>query len=159
MIQPPQAPRPDIVHSDIAGAEKRLRDLKDGFRRVSRKWDRRPRAAAPKRAPVPPALPEPASSLFSDAFGKIYRSLRAPVILFISGFGLSWYLLNSPWPVSATLKHLAAFPNCQAAELVGLAPSLKGQPGYWPHNDADADGIACERTKQPLRHFVVPIPL
>ncbi|WP_245451207.1 excalibur calcium-binding domain-containing protein [Borborobacter arsenicus] len=28
--------------------------------------------------------------------------------------------------------------------LVGLAPALRGQPGYWRSNDADHDGIACE---------------
>jgi len=33
--------QPDIVHDDIAGAEKRLRRLKGGFRNVSGRWDRR----------------------------------------------------------------------------------------------------------------------
>ncbi|MGB8999038.1 MAG: excalibur calcium-binding domain-containing protein, partial [Pseudolabrys sp.] len=31
-----------------------------------------------------------------------------------------------------------------AAKMVGLAPSRRGQPGYWDHHDADGDGIACE---------------
>ncbi|MEX2034183.1 MAG: excalibur calcium-binding domain-containing protein, partial [Xanthobacteraceae bacterium] len=35
-------------------------------------------------------------------------------------------------------------PNCNAAHAVGLAPAYKGEPGYWAHNDADDDGIACE---------------
>jgi hypothetical protein len=33
--------QPDIVHDDIAGAEKRLRNLKGGFRKVSGRWDQR----------------------------------------------------------------------------------------------------------------------
>jgi hypothetical protein len=44
-----------------------------------------------------------------------------------------------------TLKHIASFPNCDAARAVGLAPSKKGQPGYWNRHDRDGDGIACER--------------
>ncbi|MDG4884155.1 excalibur calcium-binding domain-containing protein [Mesorhizobium sp. WSM4884] len=43
------------------------------------------------------------------------------------------------------LRHLAAFPNCATARLVGLAPARAGEPGYWPTHDADHDGIACER--------------
>lgn len=35
-----KAPQPDIVHNDIAGAEKRLRELKGGFSKASGRWDR-----------------------------------------------------------------------------------------------------------------------
>jgi hypothetical protein len=49
-----------------------------------------------------------------------------------------------PWPMAVAARHLAAAPNCTAARIVGLAPSSRGQPGYWGQHDADADGIACE---------------
>jgi hypothetical protein len=42
------------------------------------------------------------------------------------------------------LTHLAVYPNCDAARLLGQAPAVKGEPGYWPQHDADSDGIACE---------------
>jgi hypothetical protein len=128
-------PPPDIVHNDIAGAENRLRALKGGFNKVSGKWDRRLRAK------------------------KVYRLLRVPAVAAISSFGFMWYLTNSPWPVAATLRHLAAFPNCQAAEMVGLAPSHRGQPGYWSHNDRDGDGIACKEPGWRVRHLILPAPL
>ena len=50
----------------------------------------------------------------------------------------------SPWPVMATIRHVAAAPNCAAARAVGLAPARRGQPGYWSRHDRDNDGIACE---------------
>jgi hypothetical protein len=60
-------------------------------------------------------------------------------------FDIYLLLLNfSPWPPLTTIMHIAAYPNCDATRAVGLAPARRGQPGYWPHNDADNDGIACE---------------
>lgn len=41
-------------------------------------------------------------------------------------------------------RHFMASPNCAAARLVGLAPSVRGQPGYWNEHDRDRDGVACE---------------
>jgi hypothetical protein len=61
--------------------------------------------------------------------------------------GASIYLaiwLMSPWPVGLTIKHVVAGINCKSARTVGLAPARRGNPGYWPRNDADNDGIACE---------------
>ena len=52
--------------------------------------------------------------------------------------------LVSPWPVGVTIRHFVAGANCSAARAVGLAPALRVSPGYWPRNDADNDGIACE---------------
>ncbi|RUM95330.1 excalibur calcium-binding domain-containing protein [Pseudaminobacter arsenicus] len=46
--------------------------------------------------------------------------------------------------VSGGVRHVLAAPNCSMTRLVGLAPALRGQPGYWRSNDADHDGIACE---------------
>lgn len=121
MTLPPQdrLPLPNIIHRDIAGAEKRLRDLKRAFNRTSNSWDRRVRAR------------------------KVFRLMRLPAVAAIGSFALFWYLSNSPWPALA-IRHLAAFPGCAAAEMVGLAPTRRGQPGYWHHHDADGDGITCE---------------
>lgn len=52
--------------------------------------------------------------------------------------------LFSPWDVPLTLRHLEAMRGCDAARAVGLAPSRLGHPGYWPGNDRNHDGIACE---------------
>ena len=125
--------QPDIVHGDIVGAEKRLRALRKGFDAVSGKWDRR------------------------LAVKNFIRLGSAFIITAIASFGFGWYFLNSPWPIAVTLKHLAAFPNCDAAEMVGLAPSRRGQPGYWGHHDTDGDGIACKPPKWRLRHLIAPI--
>jgi len=80
--------------------------------------------------------------------GWKWVALGAPFIL------LSAYIVycsigihfTSPWSL---LRHLAAFPNCATARLVGLAPARAGQPGYWPTHDADHDGVACERWHGP----------
>ncbi len=67
----------------------------------------------------------------------------------------------SPWPQGDTLRHVAAAPSCTFANLVGLAPSYRGEPGYYARLDADSDGISCERrgngspyfrTGRPRRH-------
>lgn len=50
-----------------------------------------------------------------------------------------------PWPLPASLRHMAALPGCDAAHAVGLAPSARGEPGYWRRLDADGDGRSCER--------------
>jgi hypothetical protein len=50
----------------------------------------------------------------------------------------------SPWPIGITVRHLLASRNCDMARAVDLAPAYRGAPGYWDHNDADDDGIACE---------------
>jgi hypothetical protein len=57
----------------------------------------------------------------------------------------------SPWPPVATLKHIAAFPNCDAARELGLAPARRGDPGYWDKHDRDMDGVACEDWNGPRR--------
>jgi hypothetical protein len=65
-------------------------------------------------------------------------------IAVIGGFLLGWASMSSPWPLIPTLKHLASFPNCDAARALELAPAKKGEPGYWSRHDRDNDGIACE---------------
>ena len=70
------------------------------------------------------------------------------VIILISAcyIGLS---LASPFAPLDTLRHYAAYPNCNSARSVGLAPAGLGTPGYWEHLDPDRDGIACESWDRP----------
>jgi len=51
---------------------------------------------------------------------------------------------QSDWERRTILKHFAAYPNCDAARAVGLAPAQLGEPGYFGKHDRDKDGIACE---------------
>jgi hypothetical protein len=69
---------------------------------------------------------------------RVTLSLICVAALFIG------HVLSGPWPLTVMIRHLVAARNCDAARLVGLAPANRGEPGYWPHNDADHDGIACE---------------
>ena len=62
---------PDIVHNDIAGAETRLRHLKDGFSKVSGRWDRIPRLK------------------------NFLRGLVIPTIAVMCSFGFFWWLANN----------------------------------------------------------------
>lgn len=58
---------------------------------------------------------------------------------------LGWGLTHvTQWPLVTSIKHLAASPACDVARALALAPAGDGQPGYWRHLDADADGVACE---------------
>jgi hypothetical protein len=73
------------------------------------------------------------------------RWARRGLIGALAGGGIYFAIWSaSPWPVGVTIRHFAAGVNCSAARTVGLAPALRGSPGYWPINDADSDGIACE---------------
>jgi hypothetical protein len=123
--QKPQRPEIWPIHNDSIAAETRLRKLKDGFERVSDRWDR----------PIKRR--------------KLYRAVMIAAIAATAGIALTWYFLTSPWPLIPTLKHLAAFPGCDAARFVGLAPAYRGQPGYWARHDRDRDGIACEWYRPP----------
>ena len=67
--------------------------------------------------------------------GWKWVALGAPFILLSAYivYGSIGIHFTSPWSL---LRHLAAFPNCATARLVGLAPARAGQPGYWPTHDA-----------------------
>jgi hypothetical protein len=76
---------------------------------------------------------------------RLDRWASVAALTVIGGVALYWGLVMfSPWPPMMTLKHIASFPNCNAARAVGLAPAHKGEPGYWQSHDRDGDGIACE---------------
>nr|WP_249420188.1 excalibur calcium-binding domain-containing protein [Rhabdothermincola salaria] len=50
-------------------------------------------------------------------------------------------------PVAPTTAPPGAEPyyaNCDAARAAGVAPILRGQPGYRDRLDGDGDGVACE---------------
>lgn len=63
----------------------------------------------------------------------------------------------SPWPPLTTARHFAAFPDCDSARYIGLAPARRGEPGYWPHLDRDKDGVACE--PWPRKGPLIRLPL
>ncbi len=108
------------------GAERRERVLRRRFEAVSSGIERRQRwRARRKRLLIFLAI----AALFAAVVVEAFR--------------------RSEWPVLMTLRHIAAFPNCDAARAVGLAPSARGAPGYYRHLDADDDGIACEPFRRP----------
>ena len=75
----------------------------------------------------------------------VTQNARVAIASALIGAALCWTLLSFiPWHPLQVLKHIAAFPNCSAARAVGVAPSYRGQPGYWSKHDADNDGISCE---------------
>jgi hypothetical protein len=108
------------------GPEDRLRNLRRRFRAVSARHDR-------------------ASTRW------YYRSVKIAALAAIVAFAVSWGLVSSRWPVTTTLRHIAAAPNCGFARFVGLAPARRGEPGYWKRHDRDRDGIACEPWPPPPR--------
>ena len=75
-------------------------------------------------------------------------AIACAVLIWVSGYVL--IMRASPWPQIDTLKHMAAFPNCAFARLVGVAPAARGQPGYYEMHDRDRDGIACEPLPPPM---------
>jgi ABC-type Fe3+ transport system permease subunit len=78
-------------------------------------------------------------------FGRYWLWAKLAIILALGTVLLYPVLKNAPkWPLAMTVRHISAFPNCASARAVGLAPSKRGEPGYWSHLDADRDGNACE---------------
>jgi len=100
--------------------------------------------------------------MFRDRFSRRYRPRRRrPFGETVLTLSLLTFLvvLASDWggpgrPVQALFRKPPVavsepFPNCGAARAVGAAPVYRGDPGYGPHLDGDADGIGCE----PPRRF------
>jgi hypothetical protein len=110
--------------------DEQARRLRECFKRVSRRLDR--------------------SLRIRRAQGIMLRWAGNVLILgSVVGGGCLAIATSSPWPFSVTLRHLLSAPNCDAARAVGLAPAVRGAPGYWSGHDADADGIACEPWPRP----------
>jgi hypothetical protein len=80
----------------------------------------------------------------AQSLRRLYRASVFPVLLIviIGGFGAA-ILLRSPWPPLATVRHAVAFAGCSAANWVGLAPAVKGNPGYWRRLDRNGTGWSC----------------
>jgi hypothetical protein len=99
--------------------------LRRQFRRISRKYER-----AHSRRRILRRL-----TCMAGVAALVLALLSVPVTI----AAYRW-----DWPLATTTRHFLAWPNCGAAREVGLAPAFRGTPGYWPHHDADKDGIACE---------------
>ncbi len=74
----------------------------------------------------------------------LLRTATLLPVAFILGLGVFSEQRSEPWSVAITLKHIAAALHCEAARTVGLAPAMRGEPGYYPRHDRDQDGITCE---------------
>lgn len=106
-------------------AEAKADRLRDRFKRVSRRLDR---------------------TLWARRWRRTLWRWAGALLIPVGIIGGSCLAIatTSPWPISVTIRHLLAAPNCNAARAVGLAPAVRGTPGYWSRHDADDDGIACE---------------
>jgi hypothetical protein len=109
-----------LGHDSLAGvhAKRRSRTFKRVFQLVSGMWDR------------------------ATGLQALYRIALLPIMTILAG--LSVGLVASPWSTMATMKHFLSLPSCAVAHSLGLAPALRGDPGYWSWHDRDGDGIACE---------------
>ena len=103
------------------GPEARLKDIQNRFRAIRQRYDR---AVWRRRA--------------------LRRGLNALLLLCLLTGLAGAALWASPWPAGTTVRHVLAFPNCDAARAVGLAPAFRGAPGYYTRHDRDRDGISCE---------------
>jgi hypothetical protein len=113
-------PEPWTVHEG-RDPEKELRSLRSRFAAIRNRADRRAR-------------------LLRFGRGMKAQLWIGGAVFCLAFFGLLW----SPFSVRDTIRHVLAFPRCDAARAVGLAPARRGSPGYWAHLDRDQDGIACE---------------
>jgi len=48
-------------------------------------------------------------------------------------------------PLPVPQQPVVSYENCAEAKAAGVAPILRGEPGYAPHLDRDKDGIACDK--------------
>ena len=92
---------------------------------------------------------------FSHILSRCWRQVRYWLIPALLGVGvglggMAFYDLAKRFDsVELAVRHLAAARDCDAARAAGLAPSLRGRPGYWAMHDRDGDGIACEPYRAP----------
>lgn len=115
-----QTPENWTVHEG-RDPEAELRSLQRRFRAIRRRYDR------------------------MMATRRFLRSLRLVLMVGVPSFLVAFAgFMVSPFDPLTTIRHIAAFPSCAVAREVGLAPSHRGEPGYWARLDRDEDGIACE---------------
>lgn len=97
------------------------------------------------------ARPQSAAAADVTAF-KPMVSAQRPRIMAAEELDAQQPSASGGWPTEAARDRApapvrvlgAGFPNCRAARAAGAAPMYRGQPGYNPNLDGDADGIACE---------------
>ncbi|MFQ6553805.1 excalibur calcium-binding domain-containing protein [Aestuariibius insulae] len=70
------------------------------------------------------------------------RILLLPLV--VLSISLSIYIRTSPFPMQVTIAHLMSMSGCRMTQHLGLAPAVKGAPGYHARNDANGNGVACE---------------
>ena len=82
----------------------------------------------------------------SRGYDRAVRLRRAYRTAKVVGVSVCFLEADAPQSVATliTLRHVASYPNCDAARAVGLAPAYRGQPGYWLSHDRDQDGWSCE---------------
>ncbi len=78
-------------------------------------------------------------------FGPIFAAAVLICLSVSLSATIAYQSTANQWPVVSTAKHLLAGFDCGFTRWVGLAPARIGNPGYWPSNDADGDGVACEQ--------------
>jgi hypothetical protein len=88
---------------------------------------------------------------------RLLRWARYGAIVGTALLGVYVIFAASSWPPLTTARHFAAFPDCDSARYVGLAPARRGEPGYWSHLDRDKDGVACE--PWPRKGPLIRLPL
>jgi hypothetical protein len=109
--------------------ERELTRLKQRLGAISRRYDR----AVGRRAALTRA------ALRARRAGKVVAIVATAML---AAWGA--VVVLSPWSAAVTVRHVVAAVNCDSARLVGLAPTVRGEPGFWPRHDADRDGVACE---------------
>ncbi len=80
-----------------------------------------------------------------ERWHRLPRTLLPFAIVFcVAAWGAVGFATLSPWSARLTGLHLVSALGCNVTWAIGLAPALRGQPGYWSWHDGDKDGIACE---------------
>ncbi len=80
--------------------------------------------------------------------GDGFRLDRGPgyfllIAAFIGGGGAFGVLAADMGSIELAARHLAAAPHCETAKLAGMAPAVRGEAGYWAHNDPANEGVSC----------------
>jgi hypothetical protein len=95
-----------------------------------------PDAGAKRASTVVAAVPAAGRPPVKAGSGRTARPRRTVAVAASSGARTF-----RPAPRKAASVY---FPGCNEVRAAGLAPLLRGEPGYRPEMDGDDDGIACE---------------
>lgn len=100
-----------------------------------------PQTAIPAQEPAPAAVAPPPIAAARVAEAAIPKRIRPQAPRRARPKPVTRRTLRAaPRPPAPSVY----FPGCNAVRAAGLAPLLRGQPGYRPEMDGDDDGIACE---------------